>query len=113
MAFAENLGQFFDTGGFAEEATLEPPDGGSGVTAVDEGSMGGQLKVILETPMQSMQIFDLQVEGGLPLVYCQTSDLIALGAQRTWLLTVLGVTYAIVKREDDGTGVSTLHLRKQ
>jgi len=101
MAFNENLSLFFDTtNGFAGEATIKTAGG------VDVRT----IKVILETPIEELKLFDAEVSADAPSFVCQTSDLAGVTTEHKIL--VAGTTYRIVKPpKPDGTGISTVSIR--
>jgi hypothetical protein len=98
--FTEDLAQFFDQDDFAVAAIIK-----SGATVIRT------ISVIFNTPTQEVAVFDTAVEGNLPFVQCRTSDL--AGVTKSHTMTVSNVVYRIGEREDDGTGLSTVQLRKQ
>lgn len=103
MAFAEDLTQFFDTDDFAVAAVIKQPDGTVVRTA----------NVILDTPTQEeILLGGGKVTAQTPKAVGRTTDL--GDVQRNYTLTVVSTVYAVTgPSEDDGTGVSTLRLRKQ
>lgn len=97
MAFDEDLSQFFDIDDFAVEATI--------------GTVPARtIKVIFETPSQSVEIFDTNIETDAPRLQCKTSDLVGVPSKSK--ITISGKTYDIGKVSDDGTGVSFMYLKK-
>lgn len=102
MAFTEDFSQFFDLTGHAVEAEVK--------TAA--GARVGTITVILDTPIEPVALFEADVEASQPSALAKTSDVVALAIRHKFTLTVGGTIYTIVAREDDGTGVSTLKLRK-
>jgi hypothetical protein len=100
MAFAENLAPFFDTTtGFAVVATIKTAAGATLRTA----------NVILTTPVQELNVFDNGLEATLPFIQLQTADLASV--DHTYTVTIAAVQYRIVKRNDDGTGISFLWIK--
>ncbi|HEV2706247.1 MAG TPA: hypothetical protein VGV59_10010 [Pyrinomonadaceae bacterium] len=99
--FSENLTQFFDLDEFAVEATIKTAAGATVRT----------VNVIFNTPQQAVEVLDAGVEAGVPFVECRTSDLDGVTHKHT--MTISSVVYRVVKIDDDGTGVSTVQLRKQ
>lgn len=99
MAFTEVLSTFFDTDDFAVAATIKT---GAGVTV-------RTINVIFDQPRNELALLDARLESPLPFVRCQTADL--AGIDHTHTMTINAVVYRIVKRDDDGTGVSTVQLR--
>jgi hypothetical protein len=101
VAFTEELSQFFDTDEHAVAAVVRNKAGATVRT----------INVILETPQQNVAIFDAEVEAGVPLAHCATADL--AGVAHGYTLTIGADVYVIVTHTSDGTGVSTVNLRKQ
>lgn len=100
MAFTEDLSVFFDTKtGFADDAVINLSPTGT-----------RRVKVIFNTPTQSVQIFDSSIEADAPNLQVETSDLTGVRKGRE-TITVRGRTYSIEKIADDGTGLSTLYLK--
>ncbi|HWT00199.1 MAG TPA: hypothetical protein VN256_08125 [Pyrinomonadaceae bacterium] len=100
MPFTEDLSQFFEQDEFAVAAVIK-----NGPTVIRS------ISVIFNTPTQEAAIFDAGAEVNVPFMQCQTSDL--TGVTKSHTVTINGVAYRIGEREDDGTGVSTVQLRKQ
>lgn len=102
MAFAEELEQFFDTGDFAVAVTIKRADGTTLRTA----------NVIIDTPTREEQMFDGRVTAGTPSATGRTADL--GDVRREWTLTAGSTVYEVTAPPaDDGTGVSTVKLRKR
>ena len=103
MAFAEDLAQFFDPDGFAVEALIERADGADVRTA----------NVIVETPTAEQVFFsEGRVSTTTPRAVGRTADL--GDVRRGYTLTVGATVYEVTgPPEDDGTGVSTVPLRKR
>jgi hypothetical protein len=100
--FDEDLSLFFDTGDFAVAAVLKDAAGAELRTA----------NVIIETPTREAELLGGDVMQGTPSATARTADLD--GVRRGYTLTVGAAVYAVTEPpEDDGTGVSTLRLRKQ
>jgi len=100
MAFAEDLSPFFDTDDFAVAAIIKTAAGATVRT----------INVILTSSLAALNVLDGSVEAGQPSVLCQTADLTGVVVNEH-KLTIDRTTYRITKREDDGTGVSTLQIR--
>jgi hypothetical protein len=100
MAFTENLATFFDTdSGFAVNATIKTGAGATVRTA----------KAIFTKPVQELQVFEQSLEASLPFLLLQTTDL--AGVDHTHTFTIDAVQYRIVKRNDDGTGLSIVWIK--
>ena len=100
MAFEEDLRQFFEEDDFAVPSIIKTAAGATVRT----------ISVIFNTPSQEVEIFDTDFEGNLPFALCRSSDLASITNNHT--MTISSVVYRIAKIEPDGTGVSTVHLRK-
>ena len=98
MALTENLDQFFDTDDFAVDAVI---------TLTNSSTVA--VKVIFNTPSQSVQIYNTDIEFDKPFCEIKTSDL--NGVKRGNAILINSVNYKIEKIVDDGTGVSTLYLK--
>lgn len=96
--FSENLNQFFETNDFAVDAVINY---GNNLTR--------NLKVIFETPSQSVEIYDTSIEADAPRLSCKTSDLTNVRKGNT--VTVQTKTYEIIRISHDGTGISFLYLK--
>jgi hypothetical protein len=96
--FSENLNQFFETNDFAVDAVINY---GSNQTR--------DLKVIFETPSQSVEIYDTSIEADAPRLSCKTSDLNQVKQYDT--VTLQNSTYKIERINHDGTGISFLYLK--
>ena len=100
MAFTEDLNQFFDTDDFAVEAVINMPLAAT-----------RNVKVIFNTPSQSVQIYDTSIQYDAPNCQIKTSDLSGVKQNRDTIL-INAVTYKIELIIHDGTGISTLQLQK-
>jgi len=99
--FTEDLSQFFDTeDGFAVEATIKKPDSSTLRT----------INGIFENPLIEIELAGADVEGEASTFVCLTSDLASVDHDHTFVIE--GVSYRLVKRHDDGTGISNLWIRK-
>lgn len=96
--FSENLNQFFETDDFAVDAVINY---GNNLTR--------NVKVIFETPSQSVEIYDTSIEADAPRLSCKTSDLNLV--KRNDTVTVQTKTYRIERINHDGTGISFLYLK--
>lgn len=101
MAFVEDLTVFFNTAEHAVAATFKTPGG-----EVVRGA-----KVILSTPVQEVPLGAGEVAHLQPSIQCPTADL--AGVRKNFVVEIGADTYRVVRREDDGTGVSTAWLRKE
>ena len=100
MAFTENLAAFFDTSkGFAVAATIKTAAGATLRTA----------NVILTKPIQDVALFEQALEASLPFLQIRTADL--AGVDHTHTFTIDAAVYRIVKRNDDGTGLSIVWIK--
>ncbi len=102
MAFEERLDQFFETRDFAVAVTVKRPDGTTLRAA----------NVIIDTPTQEEQMLDGRVTAGTPSATGRTADLGDVG--RNYKLDAGSAVYVVTAPPvDDGTGVSTVRLRKE
>lgn len=102
MAFTEDLSPLFDTTfGHAVPGTIKTAAGATVRTA----------NVIWTNTLQGLAIFDQEIEASQPSLVIQTADLAGVVLNQH-TITVDGTQYRIIDRKDDGTGVSTLKVRK-
>ncbi len=101
MAFTEDLTPFFDTGDFAVAATIK----------TSAGATVRSINVILTSALAGLQILGAEAIASEPSVLCKTADLAGV-VLNSHTITIGAVTYRIVDRKDDGTGVTTLQIRK-
>lgn len=99
--FTENFSPFFDTDEHAVQATIKTSVGATVRTA----------PVIWTNALGPLQVFDQQLETAQPSLLIQTANLAGV-VLNEHTITVSAVTYRIIDRSDDGTGVSTLKVRK-
>jgi alcohol dehydrogenase class IV len=97
--FTEDLAQFFDQSEFAVAVVIK-----NGATTIRT------ISGIFNTPEQDVAIFDANVEANLPFVQCMTSAL--AGVTHAHTMTIDSTVYRISNIASDGTGVSTVQLRK-
>ncbi len=97
----EDLTPFFNPDEHAVAAFIQTPD----------GAAVGTVKVILSLPVGEMQVGAGQVAHLQPSFQAPTADL--EGVRKGYEATIGGTTYAVVRRENDGTGLSTVWLSKQ
>jgi len=99
--FTEDLSQFFDTtNGFAVDGTIK----------TSAGTTVRTVKAIFENPLSELSVLDANVEALMPMIRIQTSDM--AGVDHTCTITINGIVHRIVKHLDDGTGISTVWIRK-
>jgi hypothetical protein len=97
----EDLKPFFNLDEHAVGATIRTPAGVFVRTA----------KVILSLPVGEVQVGAGEVTHLQPSIQCPTAEL--EGVVKNYLVEVGGDTYRVVRRENDGTGLSTAWMRKQ
>lgn len=102
----EDLTIFFNRAEHAVRAVFSTP----------QGALVGEASVILSTPVQDMQLIaDYQTKQLQPSIQCRTADV--EGVRRNYKVEIdgpLGVTtYHVTGRDDDGTGLSIVWLRKE
>jgi hypothetical protein len=96
-----DLSVFFGLDDFAVEAAIQTPDGADVRT----------IRVILSLPVGEVQVGAGEVTHLQPSFQAQTAD--PEGVRKGYKATIEGTTYAVVRRENDGTGLSTVWLSKQ
>jgi len=97
----EDLRPFFNLDEHAVEAALKTPSGDAVRT----------INVILSVPVGEVQIGEAEVTHLQPTFQAPTADL--EGVRKNYLAVIGGTTYKVVRRESDGTGLSTVWLSKQ
>lgn len=99
MAFAEQFDPFFDdiTHGFAVVVSFSAANVGNVNAIWDDG--------YLEVP-----IGDAGVESVQPMIHCRTADV--ANVSESSAMSYGGTNYTVKNIQPDGTGTSTLHLRK-
>lgn len=98
----EDLSIFFNTDEHAVAATFK----------TDGGALVREANVIFSLPVQEMQVGAGQGVGQLqPSLQCPTAD--AEGVKKNYVVEVSGGTFRVVRKESDGTGISTVWLRKE
>lgn len=100
MGLADDLTPFFNLDEHAVEAAIQTPQGAALRT----------IKVILSLPVGEVQVGAGEVAHLQPSFQCATSDL--QGVIKNYLAVIGGATYKVVRRENDGTGLSTVWLMK-
>jgi hypothetical protein len=99
--FSENPDEFLDTDDFAVEAVFTVSTGASRT-----------VKVIFNTPTQSVEIYDTAIEAEAPFLTCKTSDVERSPAvTRGTAVRVSGKEFTVANIADDGTGFSTVFLK--
>lgn len=103
----EDLKPFFNLDEHAVEATFQTP----------EGTDAGEANVILSLPVGEMPVGAAgEVAHLQPSFQCATADI--AGVKKGYKVLIddaegITVTYRVVRRENDGTGLSTVWLSKQ
>jgi hypothetical protein len=90
-----DLPNFFDDNDFADVATI----GSASVEVVFDNAFFGQ--EVGGT---------LEIDDGIPVAHAKSSDVASVANGAT--IVINSVTFTIVGREDDNTGVTTLKLRR-
>ena len=101
MPIGEDLTPFFNLDEHAVEAAIQTPAGVAVRT----------IKVILSVPVGEVQVGEGEVTHLQPTFTCATADL--AGVKKNYLAVIAGTTYKVVRRENDGTGLSTVWLARQ
>lgn len=97
----DDLTPFFNLDEHAVEAAIQTPQGAAVRT----------IKVILSLPVGEVQVGAGEVAHLQPTFQCPTSDL--AGVKKDYIAVIAGTTYRVVRRENDGTGLSTVWMVKQ
>ena len=97
----EDLSPFFNLDEHAVEAAIKTPAGEAVRT----------IRVILSLPVGEVQVGAGEVAHLQPSFQAPTADL--AGVTKNYTATIEGTTYGVVRRENDGTGLSTVWLVKQ
>lgn len=102
----DDLTPFFDTDAFALRAEFKTP----------QGATVRETKVILSLPVGEVAVGGGEVTHVQPSLQCPTAEI--EGVKKGYTVTVQnadGTTtnYAVVRRENDGAGLSTVWLSKQ
>lgn len=100
MGLADDLTPFFNLDEHAVEAAIQTPQGVAVRT----------IKVILSVPVGEVQVGAGEVAHLQPTFQCPTAEL--AGVKKDYKAVIAGTTYAVVRRENDGTGLSTVWLTK-
>lgn len=97
----EDLSVFFDTDEHAVEATISTPQGVLVMT----------VNVILSLPVGEVAVGQGEVAHLQPTFQAPTAEL--AGVKKDYVVETGGSAYSVVRRENDGTGLSTVWMRKQ
>lgn len=97
----EDLTPFFNLAEHAVAAALKTPEGVAVRT----------VNVIFWEPVGEVEVGAGEVAHLQPSFQCPTADL--EGVRKDYIAVIAGTTYRVVRRENDGTGLSTAWLRKQ
>lgn len=98
----EDLRIFFNPDEHAVAATFK----------TDGGALVREANVILSLPVQEMQVGPGQgVEHLQPSLQCPTPDV--EGVKKNYIVEIGGGTFRVLRRESDGTGLTTVWLRKE
>lgn len=100
MPLAEDLSVFFNVGEHASPATIKTPQGATLRSA----------NVIFSTPVQEAGLGQVEVATQQPFLQIPTADLD--GVKKDYVFDIGAKSYAVVRWEHDGTGVSVVYLRK-
>lgn len=97
----EDLHIFFNPDEHAVPAALKTPTGEPLRT----------VNVIFAVPVEEFQVGVDEVAHQRPTFQCATADL--EGVKKNYLAIIGGTTYKVVRRTNDGTGLTTAWLSKQ
>ncbi len=101
----DDLTPFFDTDAFALRAEFKTP----------AGALVSETKVILSIPVGEVTLGPGEVTHLQPSLQCPTAEI--GGVKKGYTVTVYDdattTNYTVVRRENDGTGLSTAWLVKQ
>lgn len=101
MPLVEDLSVFFNVEEHAISATIKTPQGATLRTA----------SVIFSEPVNEVPLRPGEVTTQQPFLQCPTADLDGVKAE--YVFDIGAKSYAVVRWEHDGTGVSVVHLRKR
>ncbi len=82
---------------------------GEGAT-YDDGTGSRAITIVFEPPVVGVNPYTGEAVNTAPIAFAKTDDV--PGAKHKDTLTVAGVSYEILKAEDDGHGMTTLTLNK-
>lgn len=97
----EDLSVFFDTDEHAVEAVIKTP----------QGVLVRTVNVILSLPVGEMAVGQGEVAHLQPSFQAPTAELESV--RKNYIVETGGDTYRVVRRENDGTGLSTVWMVKQ
>lgn len=102
----DDLTPFFDTDAFALRAEFKTP----------AGALVNEAKVILSIPVGEIALGAGEVSHQQPSLQCPTAEI--GGVKKGYTVTVYdadatATNYTVVRRENDGAGLSTVWLVKQ
>jgi hypothetical protein len=97
----EDLSVFFNTDEHAVAAGIQTPQGAPVAT----------IKVILSLPVAEVAVGAGEVAHLQPSFQAPTAEL--AGVKKDYIVVTGGNTYRVVRRENDGTGLTTVWMRKQ
>lgn len=102
----DDLTPFFDTDAFALRAEFKTP----------QGALVSETKVILSIPVGEVAVGAGEVTHLQPSLQCPTAEIV--GVKKGHTVTVhnadaTATNYTVVRRENDGAGLSTVWLTKQ
>ena len=97
----EELTLFFNPDEHAVTATISTP----------AGVLVREVNVIFSKPVGEIQVGTAEVTSLQPSFQAPTAEL--QGVKANYIVTIEGETFRVVRRENDGTGLSTVWLRKQ
>lgn len=101
MGLDEDLTPFFNLDEHATEAIIKTP----------AGVLVRTVKVILSLPVGEVAVGDGEVAHLQPTFQAPTAQL--TGVNKDYIVEAGGFAYRVVRRENDGTGLSTVWMRKQ
>jgi hypothetical protein len=97
----EDLSLFFNTDEHAVEAVIK----------TSAGTLVATVNVILSLPVGEVAVGAGEVAHLQPTFQAPTAQL--AGVKKDYIVETGGSTYRVVRRENDGTGLSTVWMRKQ
>lgn len=103
----DDLTPFFDTDAFALPAEFKTP----------AGALAAETKVILSIPVGEMAVGAGEVAHLKPSLQCPTAEI--EGVKKGYTVAIYNAAdaattnYTVVRRENDGAGLSTVWLTKQ
>lgn len=97
----EDLSVFFDPDEHAVEADIKTP----------QGALVTTVNIILSLPVGEVAVGQGEVAHLQPSFQAPTAEL--AGVRKEYVVETGGDTYRVVRRENDGTGLTTVWMRKQ